>query len=431
MATLLDTDLANDHQAFSKSPIPEHPPQPSPLFHEWLLRPDIVHLDHGSSGGCPRTIFDAQTALRLQIEQGSPNFFLRHYHTLLSSSKISLANFLHADPANLALLPGTTHAMNAVLQSQQFKAGDELLVTSHAYASTFSLLNAIAERDGAVVTTAQIPLAPSSQQEILDIVLSCVTDKTRFAVIDHIPSRTALIYPIADIVRALDSLEIDVCVDGAHAPGQIPLNLEELNAPYYVASCHKWMCAPRGVGFLYVRKDKLENIKPVVVARTTYNKDTFEGEHTKLQHLFDWFGTFDPSAYCVLPELVEWLETLAPGGNEARMKGNHGLAVRARKIVFEAIGLATDEGKGWIPEDMIPCMVTVPLPDSKGPINRGILDLQRQLWERFHVEVQVYSFPNWPGRTLRFSCQAHNCLEQYRYLGQCLKLLLLEEGERG
>ncbi|CAD6565750.1 MAG: hypothetical protein ASARMPREDX12_006754 [Alectoria sarmentosa] len=405
-------------------------PRPSALFSEWLLRPDIVHLDHGSSGACPRSVFDAQTALRLEIERGSPDFFLRRYHALLSASKAGLARFLHADPANLALMPGTTHAMNAVLQSQTFRPGDELLTTSHAYASTFTLLEAMAERDGAVVTTALIPLVPTSPHEVLEIVLSCVTDKTRFAVIDHIPSRTALVYPIAAIVQALEARGVDVCVDGAHAPGQIALNLSDLNVPYYIASCHKWMCAPRGVGFLYVRNDKLECVKPVIVARTTYNKDAYEGEHTKLQHRFDWFGTFDPSAYCVLPKVVDWLEGLVPGGNEARMKANHELAVQAAEVVFRAVGIGRGETKRWVPEGMIPCMVVVPLPDSKGPVNKGVLDIQKDLWERFAVEVQVYSFPRWPARTLRFSCQAHNCLEQYVYLGECLKILLEEEDNK-
>lgn len=431
MNTTADTDITVNRVDTREPSTPEQLPRPSPFFSEWLLRPDVVHLDHGSSGACPRSVFDAQTALRLRLESGSPDFFLRHYHGLVAASKASLARFLHADPANLALMPGTTHAMNAVLQSQTFQPGDEILTTSHAYASTFTLLNAIAERDGAVVTMAQIPLAPRSHQELLDIILSHVTEKTRFAVIDHIPSRTALIYPIAAIVRALEARGVDVCVDGAHAPGQIPLDLSDLNPPYYIASCHKWMCAPRGVGFLYVRPDRLAGIKPAIIARTTYNKDAFEGEHTRLQHLFDWFGTFDPSAYCVLPELVNWLEGLVvPGGNEARMNANHDLAVRAREVVFCAVGIGREDEEKWIPEDMIPCMVTVPLPDSTGPVNKGVLDLQKDLWEKFAVEVQVYSFPKWPGRTLRFSCQAHNSLEQYVYLGDCLKVLLAEEKEK-
>lgn len=408
---------------------PVHLPPTSDLFSQWLLRPDKVHLDHGSSGGCPLSIFAAQTALRLRIELGSPDFFLRHYHTLLAASKDALGRFLHAPPTNLALMPGTTHAMNVVLQSQKFSPGDELLTTSHAYASTFSLLNAIAARDGAVVTIAQIPLIPRSQDEVLHFILACVTPKTRFALIDHIPSRTALIYPIAAIVRALEARGIDVCVDGAHAPGQIRLDLAGLNPPYYVASCHKWMCAPRGVGFLYVRDDRLPRIKPVVVARTTYGRDAYDSEHTALQHAFDWFGTFDPSAYCVLPRLVAWLDALVPGGNEARMAANHELALQARKVVFEAVW-GKDAGDMYVlPEEMVPCMVTVPLPDSRGTVEKGVLRIQRDLWERFDVEVQVYSFPRWPGRTLRFSCQGHNCAEQYVYLGDCLRTLLLEEEE--
>ena len=411
------------------SPAPPHLPSPSPLFSEWLLTSTKVHLDHGSSGGVPRAIFAGQTALRLRIELGSPDFFLRHFHPLLASSKAALARFLHTETANLALMPGTTHAMNAVLASQTFAPGDELLTTSHAYASTFSLLHAVAARTGARVVTAPIPLAPSSPDEILRLILAATTLRTRFALIDHIPSRTALVFPIATIVRALEARGIDVCVDGAHAPGQIPLDLGALHVPYYVASCHKWMCAPRGVGLLHVRDDRLARIRPVVVARTTYSRDGSAATHTPLQHAFDWFGTFDPSAYGVLPAVVQWLDTLVPGGSAARMAANHALALRARAVVFEAVW-----GDGWrerfaLDEAMVPAMVTVPLPNSQCEEEEGVVRLQRDLWERFDVEVQVYLWPRWPGRTLRFSCQAHNAIEQYVYLGECLRGLLREEEE--
>lgn len=187
------------------------------------------------------------------------------------------------------------------------------------------------------------------------------------------------------------------------------------------------------MGFLCVRDDYLKEIKPVVVARSTYSRDLETGEHSRLQHMFDWFGTFDPSAYGVLPELVEWLDTLVPGGNEARMRANHDLVIRAREVVLRAVWGEeltswTEEAKAarTLPEYMIPCMAVIPLPPSPSE-EGGVVKIQQDLWERFGVEVQIYQWPKWPGRTLRFSCQGHNSLEQYVYLGECLGVLLGEE----
>lgn len=404
-----------------KTPVKDLP-EPGDAFAGWILRPDVIHLDHGSSGGCPRKIFDAALEWRYRLEAGSPNFYMRTYHPELRKAKDALARHINADRDGLVLMPGTTHALNVVMQSQTFEPGDELIITNHAYATVTELLEYIAARDGAKLVIVEVAYPTTSSDEIFDTIMAAVTAKTRFAVIDHIPSRTAIIFPIKRIVAALEAKGIDTLVDGAHAPGQIPLDLTDLNAPYYVASCHKWMCSPRGVGLLHVRHDRVSRVKPLIIARTTYPRDPSPYTHSVLEHSFDWLGTFDPSPFLCMPSVVAYLNTSVPAGDEARMQRNHDLALEARDVIFKECGLPHS-----CPSEMVGAMVSIVLPNDPAPYVPGFLSVQAILWDRYRVEVQAYYWPAYPSRLLRFSCQAHNCIDQYVYLAKALNEILDRE----
>jgi selenocysteine lyase/cysteine desulfurase len=389
-------------------------------FGNWPLRQDILYLDNGAFGACPTIVSEVQKDIRHFMEANPQGFFERAYAAALKASKEALANFINANVSGLVLVPGATYGLNAVIQCQSFNPEDEILTTNHAYSSVKLALEHIARRDGARVVIVDIPFPIVSKEVVLRSFLAQVTSQTRFAVIDYVTSRSGLIFPVKEIVATLASRNIDTLVDGAHAPGMIELDLKDTNAAYFAANCHKWMCTPQGVGFLHVREDRLQKIKPLVFARSPHRAEP--SKHSALEHCFDWLGTYDPSAFLSLPASIDFLETVIPGGYSALVRRNHKLAVLARKVICRALGIKTPS-----PDDMIGAMSTIPLPDSVWPESEGMLPLQEALWQKYGIVVPVYSWPSYPKRVIRLSVQAYNFFEQYVRLADCLKSALEDE----
>lgn len=280
-------------------------------FGNWHIRQDILYLDHGAFGGYPTVVVEKQKNIRQDLEENPHEFFERKYVSAWEASRQSLAGFLHVEAADLVFVPGATHGCNIVIQSLQFQPDDEILTTNHAYSSIVLALNYVAQRDNARLVIVDIPLH-TSPKDVQQRILACVTPQTRFAVLDHVPSRSGLVFPIKEIVDQLASHNIDTLVDGAHAAGMIDLNVADINAAYYVANCHKWMCTPRGVGFLHVRPDHAHKIKPLVIARSPYVVN--KSKYSKLEHSFGWMGTACPSAVLSLRASIDFLSTVVPGG---------------------------------------------------------------------------------------------------------------------
>ncbi|KAI1742380.1 pyridoxal phosphate-dependent transferase [Xylaria scruposa] len=389
-------------------------------FGDWQIRSDIVYLDNGAFGACPNMVVEKQQHIRRWIEENPHEFFERNYISSWDASRKALARFLHADSADLVFTPGATHGMNVVIQSLSFESGDEIITTNHAYSSVRLVLEHVASRYGARVVVIDIPLEVPGPDALLQRVLASVTPRTRFAVIDHVPSRSGLIFPIKEIVSELASLNIDTLVDGAHAPGMIPLDVTDINAAYYVANCHKWMCVPRGVGFLHVRRDKAQTIKPLVIARSPFVVN--KSNHSHLEHSFGWMGTYCPSAVLTLPTSISYLENVMPGGYNGLITRNHDLTVLARRIVCRTLGIPLP-----CPDSMIGAMATIPLPDSPGPEQEGMLPIQQILWREHGIVIPVYSWPSYPKRVIRLSVQAYNTLDQYLRLANCLRSVLHSE----
>lgn len=384
----------------------------------WSLDPAVTFLNHGSFGACPLTVLEAQAGLREQLEREPVRFFVREFEQLLDAARSQLAKFVGADPAELAFVPNATTGVNAVLRSLKFESGDELLTTDHEYNACRNALDFIADRTGARVVVAKIPFPIDSPEQVVEAVVERVSAKTRLALLDHVTSQTGLIFPIQQLVSQLAERGVDTLIDGAHAPGMVPLNLREIGATYYTGNCHKWLCAPKGAAFLYVRLDKQPAIRPLTIS---HGANSPRSERSRFQLEFDWMGTDDPTAYLCVPEAIRFMGSLLPGGWLELMARNRDMALAARQLLCEALGVSLP-----CPAQMIGSMAVVPLPDSLPDIvkTKLIPPLQNALWERFKIEVPVIPRAVAPKQLIRISAQLYNTRQQYEYLARVLVDLL-------
>jgi len=246
-----------------------------------------------------------------------------------------------------------------------------------------------------------------------------VTPRTRLALLDHVTSPTGLVFPIEMLVRALSDRGVDALVDGAHAPGMLPLDLGRIGAAYYTGNCHKWLCTPKGSGFLNVRRDRQDGVLPLAVSHGFNSART---DRSRFRLLFDWGGTDDPTPFLCIPEAIRFLGSLLPGGWPALMQRNRDLALAGRAVLCRTLGIPQPA-----PDEMIGSLAAVPLPDSEGPPpDAGSMHdrLQRTLYDRYRVEVPIFVFPRPPRRLVRISAQLYNSRGQIELLARALKEVL-------
>ncbi len=385
----------------------------------WNLDPNVTFLNHGSFGACPRAVLDAQEELRARMERQPVQFLSRDLDGLLDGAREVVAGFVGADSANIAFVANATTGVNTVLRSLRFEPGEELLVTDHAYNACRNALEYVAARDGSKVVMAAVPFPVAGDDEVVAAVLGAVTPRTRLALIDHVTSPTALVFPIERLVRELAARGVDSLVDGAHAPGMVPLDLEHLGAAYYTGNGHKWVCAPKGAAFLYVRPDRQEGLRPLVISHGANRP--LRGR-TRFQAEFAWMGTGDPTPALSFARAVEYMATLLPGGWDELRARNRGLALAAREMLAARLGLALP-----CPAEMVGSIATLILPDAKDDDREFIFDadpLQAALRERHGVEVPVFAWPAPPKRLLRISAQLYNEPRDYERLAEGLAELL-------
>ncbi len=387
------------------------------------LDPEVVFLNHGSFGSCPRAVLDHQQELRLRMERQPVQFLVRELEGLLDEARAALARFVGARAEDLVLLTNATSGVNCVLRSLRFEPGDELLVTRHEYNACANALRFAAERHGARVVTVNLPFPLQSSDQVAATLLPAVTDKTRLVLIDHVTSATGLVLPIAGIISTLRERGIDTLVDGAHAPGMIPLDVEVLGAAYYTGNCHKWICAPKGAGFLHVRPDRQEAIRPLTISHGANSRRT---DRSRFQIEFGWTGTRDPTAALCLPFVLDYLGKLLPGGWREIMTRNRALVLAGRRLLCDTLGLSLPA-----PDDMIGSLASLPMPDSQAEPSSSPLYLdpwQEELLARHRLEVPFVPWPEHPRRLLRISAQLYNSLPQYELLASAVRELCGQEG---
>jgi isopenicillin-N epimerase len=382
----------------------------------WALEPGITFLNHGSFGACPRPVLEAQARLREEMERQPVRFLARELEARLDAARAALAAFVGADPDDLAFVPNATTGVNTVLRSLPLGAGDEILATDHLYPACRAALRAVVDATGARVVVARIPFPIGDAGDAVRAVLEAAGPRTRLALVEHVTSPTGLVLPVRRIVGALAARGIDTLVDGAHAPGMVPLDLRALGAAYYTGNCHKWLCAPKGAAFLHVRRDRQPLIRPLVVSHGAGSPRT---DRSRFSLEFDWTGTDDPTPYLAVPEAIRVMGRALPGGWAALMARNRALALEARGILAAALGADPP-----CPDDMIGALASLPLPDGPPHDPPARDELQAALLDRFRIEVPVIAWPAPPRRLLRISAQLYNGRADYERLAGALRDIL-------
>jgi isopenicillin-N epimerase len=354
----------------------------------FLLDPAVCFLNHGSFGACPRAVFEAYQAWQLRLER-QPVAFLdpaRGYWRWLGEAREALAAEVGADARDLAGVLNATVGLNVVARSLPLGPGDEVLTTDHEYAALDKTWAHVAARAGARVVVARVPLPLDSEEAFTEALLAGLTERTRVLFLSHVTSATALRFPIERVVALARERGVWTVVDGAHAPGHIPLDLDALGADFYAGNCHKWLMAPKGSAFLHVRRPLQGLVTPLVISHG-WTEDRAEpgpfGNSAFLDAL-EMQGTRDPSAFLAIPEAIAFR---AAHGWDA-------VAARARDLVDDVegrvarlTGLAPLASRAF----RAPQMAALPVHRTDP------LALQRALLDRHGIEVPCF---DWGDRTI-------------------------------
>lgn len=382
----------------------------------WNLDPSLTYLNHGSYGAVLQPVLDQQAAMRSRMERDSVRFFKADLEGLTDEAREAVGAFTHCRPADLCMAPNATIALATILYNVDFRPGDEVLVCDHDYSSILYELDRVCARTGAVAVKAAIPFPIPSRAEVAERFLACVTTRTRLAFIPHITSATSLVFPVAEIVAELNRRGIDVVVDAAHTPGQLQVDIQALNPTYWVGSGHKWLSAPKGTGFMYVRSDRQPGFRTLALSsragkirpdRSLYLRD------------FDYMGTADYTPILAIPQTIRSMGALLPGGWPALMRHNHELILMGRDILCRALGIAPPA-----PDTMVGSMVTLPLPEPAPEFgNRPTRyddALQDQLLERHKVVAPIWRWGPKDMRVIRISAQLYNTPADFETLAGAL-----------
>lgn len=385
------------------------------LKRRWDLDPEVVFLNHGSFGACPRAVLQLQSELRARMEREPVRFFVRELPPLLDAARAEVAAFVGADPDDLVFVRNATEGVNAVLRSLELAAGDEIVITDHGYNACNNAARHVASRTGARVVVAPLPFPIAGPDVVVEEILAAVTPRTRLVLVDHVTSPTGIVLPVAAIVAALQGRGIDVLVDGAHAPGMLPLDVAAIGAAYYTGNFHKWVCAPKGAAMLHVRRDRQAGLHPAVISHG-YNAPA---ARSRLQVEFDWTGTADPTPWLCVPAALREVAGMVPGGWPEVRARNHALVCEGRTIVAAAIGAEPPA-----PEDMLGSLASIIIPPGADapPTTPLYCDpLQDALLLRHGIEVPIPPWPAPPRRLLRISAQLYNEREDYLALARALR----------
>lgn len=374
----------------------------------FLLDHNITYLNHGSYGACPAVVFENYQSWQRKLEEGPVQFMNKTLWENLKISRDVLGEFIGCDGGDLLLFPNPTTAVNNIIENLNLSEGDELLMTQHEYGALVRAWSRSSMKNKFSVVQQHIDLPFNSKNDFIDQFLAGITKNTKVIFISQITSQTGLIFPVKKICDYAHQKGIITIVDGAHVPGHIDLDLVELGCDYYTGACHKWMCAPKGSSFLFVKKSLQANLQPQIMSWGEEGEDP--GPSQFLMD-FQWQGTKDMSAFLSIPSAINFLED-NDWREKRKISKNLILEVSDNlKDIFETDSL-------FLHEDWIGQMVSHPLPSNI------TIDLKERLWEDFMIEVPIFEWNK--QKYIRVSAHFYNQANDMENLVNALKTIYLK-----
>ena len=395
----------------------EHtPPRPSEYAKHWALDPSVAFLNHGSYGAAPKAVLESQRRWQDTMEAEPVRFFTAELPEALVTTRARLAAFLGCDTDGLVMVPNATLGVATALLSAPLGPGDEIIVNHHEYASCLNEIERDARRRGYGVRTAAIPFPIAHADQAFDAIMGAVTPSTRLVLLSWVSSATALVMPVEQIVRELRGRGIMSLIDAAHAPGQVKMDLSALGADFVTGNLHKWVCAPKGSGFLWIAPRHREATQPLALSSRAGWMP--EGGN-RLHHLFDYVGTADYTAWLAIPDALDTMSSMLPGGWDAVRAHNNTLLREAHTLICDALGAEPSA-----PDAMLAHMASIPLPplqSESGPPPDWGDPLWIVLKDKYGIQVPVWTSGGLGVRILRLSAQIYNSTEQYEHLAEALR----------
>ena len=381
-------------------------PSAAELRREFLLDSEVAFLNHGSFGACPRPVFERYQAWQRDLEREPVDFIARRLPDLLDEARSALAAYVGCPPMDLAFITNATTGVNLAARSLDFQPGDEVLATDLEYGACDLAWEWVCRRTGARYVRASIPLPIRDPGEVVEALFGAMSDRTRVVFVSHVTSKAGLVLPVEDIVARARALGLVTIVDGAHAPAHVPLDLTALGADFYSGNAHKWMCAPKGAGFLHAPPEHQDRLDAAIVSWGYEEGNTFS-ERIEKQ------GTRDPAAWLAVPDAIRFQAEREWGEVRDRCRG---LAREARKQLCDLLGT-----EPLTPDSMIAQMAAVRLP-------RSAPGLSDELFARHRVEIPVGGAER---DVLRLSVAAYTTREEIdRLLAALARELDAEEGQQ-
>lgn len=424
-------------------------PKPAAVASNWQLDPDLVFLNHGSFGACPTSVIRAQQSMRDRIEREPVRFYCSDLFDLTDRSRRAISTVVGGRPEDYVFLPNATHAVATIMDNavtgiglaggKPLGPGDEILINSHEYPACQNIIRRAAARTGASVVCADLPWLdapePVHTDQLFEIVMSKVTDRTRLCMFSLITSPTGLVMPAKRLVHALRERGVATLLDAAHGPGAVDFDIDDIGADFTTSNCHKWLCAPKGSALLHVQAEHQTGFRPLALSNFA-NAAEGTKDRSKFNLEFDYVGTDDPTARLAIADSVELVPVAAGRSWTEITAHNHDLVLRGRDALLGRLGTHTPTA-----DDVIGPLATVPLPDV--PVDKLEVvasrptiyanSLQDALVERHGVQVPVWVPSSYLGkpfdgkRYIRLSAQVYNTIEQYEYLAEALTVELERE----
>lgn len=358
---------------------------------QFLLDPEVTYLNHGSFGACPKPIFEDYQKWQLELERQPVQFIQKKLDGYLRNAKNALSEYVNCDANDFFFVSNPTVAINTVMRSLKLEPGDEILSTNHEYGAMDRTWNFYCKRNGAKYIRQNISLPIASKEQLLEEFWKGYNSNTKIIFLNQISSATALIFPVKEICEKAKSLGLITIIDGAHVPGHIDLDIKALDPDFYTGTLHKWILAPKGSSFLYVKKSFQDSIDPLVVS---WGYESDAPSENRFLDYHEYQGTRDISAFLTAPTAIEFLEA-----NDWKTK-----SVECKKMIRDNYqgfcDLVGSKPICPITSEFLGQMCSIPIQ------TKDMAALKELLIKKYNVEIPVMKIDH--GQFLRISLNAYN-----------------------